>query len=190
MGVSIRSLIDYAWLTVGIIWLLSAFGTKRAVRQYIGPSRIVQIVLLVLAFLLVFSRYSQIGFLGWRVIPPSQTSSIAGAALVFAGLLLALWARFFLGRNWSGEITVKQDHELVRSGPYAVVRHPIYSGFLLGLLGTAIAIGQVRCFVGLILATIGWRLKSLVEEQFMAEQFGAQYTSYRRDVKALIPFIW
>jgi protein-S-isoprenylcysteine O-methyltransferase Ste14 len=188
--VSIRSLIGYAWLAVGIIWLLAAFGTKQAARRYLGPSRIFQVVLLVLAFTLVFFRRVPMGPLDTRFIPRLPGVSITGAALTLAGLLLALWARFFLGRNWSGEITVKKDHQLIRTGPYAIVRHPIYSGFLLALLGTAIVFGQVRCFIGLLLAAIGWRLKSLVEEQFMTEQFGADYADYKQQVKALIPLIW
>lgn len=190
MGVSIRSVLDYAWLAVGVIWLLAAFGTKRAVRQYAGRGRIVQVALLFVAFLLVFYRKIPLGPLDIRFIPLSLTASVVGMVLTLAGLLLALWARFFLGRNWSGEITVKKDHQLIRTGPYAIVRHPIYSGFLFALLGTAIAFGQVRCFIGLVLAAIGWRLKSLVEERYMTEQFGAEYTAYQGQVKALVPFIW
>lgn len=190
MDVSIRSLVGYAWLAVGIIWLLAAFGTKRAVRQYAGRGRILQVALLLLAFLLVFYRRFPMGFLDKRFIPHSTAAYGIGGALTFAGLSLALWARFFLGRNWSGEITVKKDHQLIRTGPYAIVRHPIYSGFLFALLGSALVFGQVRCFAGLLLAAIGWRLKSLVEEQYMTEQFGVEYTGYKREVKALVPFIW
>ncbi|MBV9269207.1 MAG: isoprenylcysteine carboxylmethyltransferase family protein [Acidobacteriaceae bacterium] len=107
-----------------------------------------------------------------------------------AGIIFDLWARFVLGRNWSGTVTVKQDHELVQSGPYGVVRHPIYSGFLLALAGTVIAQGDVGAFLGLVLATLALRLKSLTEEAFMTQQFGSQYTTYKRTVKALIPFVW
>ncbi len=88
-------------------------------------------------------------------------------------------------------MTLKQDHELVRSGPYGVVRHPIYSGFLLALLGTIIAgHGNVGGFLGLALAAFALRLKSFTEESFMEDRFGTQYTVYKRDVKALIPFVW
>ena len=101
-----------------------------------------------------------------------------------------MWARFALGRNWSGTVTVKHDHELVRSGPYAIVRHPIYSGFLLGLLGTVIVRGSLGALLGLGVIVLVLRLKSLTEESFMLEQFGSQYTAYQRDVKALVPFLW
>jgi protein-S-isoprenylcysteine O-methyltransferase Ste14 len=95
-----------------------------------------------------------------------------------------------IGRNWSSNVTVKEDHQLMRTGPYALVRHPIFAGLLLGMLGTALQAGEVRGLIGMALATIAWRTKLIMEEQFMTEQFGAEYASYKRDVKALVPFIW
>jgi protein-S-isoprenylcysteine O-methyltransferase Ste14 len=111
-------------------------------------------------------------------------------ALISAGLAFAVWARFVIGRNWSGTVTLKQDHELVRSGPYAIVRHPIYTGFLLALVGTAVARGTIGAFIGVAIAVLTLRLKSLTEESLMLHQFGPQYATYKRDVKALIPFVW
>jgi len=87
------------------------------------------------------------------------------------------------------DFTEDPDHRLIREGPYTFVRHPIYSGFLLGLAGTALALGEWRGIAGVALAFIGWRMKSRVEEAFMAAQFGAEYTAYERQVKALIPFV-
>jgi protein-S-isoprenylcysteine O-methyltransferase Ste14 len=98
--------------------------------------------------------------------------------------------RALLGSNWSATVTVKQHHELIRRGPYAIVRHPIYSGFLLGVLGTALALGEVRGLVALALAFAGWYLKARNEEQFLVEQFGDAYVGYRRNVKQLIPFVF
>ncbi len=95
-----------------------------------------------------------------------------------------------MGRNWSGTVTVKQDHKLIRTGPYAVARHPIYAGLGLAILGTAIAIGEVRGLAATVAALIGMALKSRLEEEFMTEQFGAEYVQYKKDVKAMIPFIW
>lgn len=87
-------------------------------------------------------------------------------------------------------MTVKEDHELVRSGPYGLVRHPIYTGILLAALGTSLAYGRIRCFLGVLVLTVAFKTKSLLEERFMQEQFGTQYVSYKQDVKALVPFIW
>jgi protein-S-isoprenylcysteine O-methyltransferase Ste14 len=84
---------------------------------------------------------------------------------------------------------VKRDHQLVLRGPYVLVRHPIYSGLLLGMLGTAITAGEVRGLVGFAILFYAWLAKSRVEEAFMTEQFGMQYTQYRQRVKAIIPFV-
>jgi protein-S-isoprenylcysteine O-methyltransferase Ste14 len=85
---------------------------------------------------------------------------------------------------------VKEDHQLIRSGPYSVVRHPIYSGFLLAILGTAIYNGEMRSLIALALVLIGWKIKSMREEAFMATEFGEQYVEYRQQVKGLVPFVW
>lgn len=185
-----RKIIDYAWIVTAILWLIGSITAKQTIRTHTSSSRIVQICLLVAAFFLLFDSSLGIGPLGWRFVPHSPIASYIGLALTLAGILLALWARFLLGRNWSAAVTVKKDHELIRGGPYAAVRHPIYTGFSLGVLGTAIAFGEVRCLIALVLAVTGWRLKSLVEEQFMMEQFGAEYVDYKGHVKALVPFLW
>jgi protein-S-isoprenylcysteine O-methyltransferase Ste14 len=110
--------------------------------------------------------------------------------MTFAGVAFAIWARLHIGRNWSGTVTIKADHKLIRTGPYAIVRHPIYSGFLTAVLGTAIAIGEVRGLFAFVAAFIGVKLKAGLEEEFMTEQFGDEYVQYQREVKAFIPFVW
>ena len=102
---------------------------------------------------------------------------------------MAIWARVALGRNWSGTVTIKQYHQLIRTGPYSVVRHPIYSGLLLALLGTALAVGETRGLVALAGAFLMGIFKARTEERFMIEQFGSQYEDYRKRTKALVPFI-
>jgi protein-S-isoprenylcysteine O-methyltransferase Ste14 len=87
-------------------------------------------------------------------------------------------------------VTVKAGHTLIRGGPYAVVRHPIYSGLSLAVLGTALAVGELRGLLAVGLVAFGFWHKSLLEERFMREEFGAEYERYCRDVKALIPFVW
>jgi protein-S-isoprenylcysteine O-methyltransferase Ste14 len=89
----------------------------------------------------------------------------------------------------SGRVTIKEQHELIQNGPYAIVRHPIYSGFLLAILGTAIVHGELRGLLALPVAVVGWTLKLRLEESFMAQQFGTAYLDYKRRVKALVPFV-
>ncbi len=113
-----------------------------------------------------------------------------GAVLVVAGLAWTMYARAVLGRNWSGTVTLKQEHELVRSGPYRWTRHPIYTGLLLALLGTAIALGEWRGVVGFLLVAVAFGYKLRVEERFMMSAFPAEYPRYRAEVPALVPGSW
>ncbi len=190
MNLNAHKIISYSWILVGVIWLITSVISKPAVRVQSTGSRAVQVVLTVLAFLLLFDKDLRVGPLAWRFVSESPLIWGIGAALTIAGIVFAIGARFFLGTNWSSMVTVKENHQLIRRGPYAIVRHPIYSGLLLALAGTALAFGEIRGLLAIVLATVGFRLKSLTEESFMVEQFGAEYVQYRRDVKALIPFIW
>jgi protein-S-isoprenylcysteine O-methyltransferase Ste14 len=108
---------------------------------------------------------------------------------VALGLGFAVAARAWLGRNWSAEVTIKQNHELVRSGPYTIVRHLIYTGMLLELVGTALSVGKWRALVGLVLIVAALLRKLSIEERFMSEQFGEAYARYRAEVPGLIPFV-
>ncbi|HUE23459.1 MAG TPA: isoprenylcysteine carboxylmethyltransferase family protein [Bryobacteraceae bacterium] len=192
-----RVVYDYmawSWCAVGIVWLIAALATKRTARHEAVGSRVLHIVIMAAAIVLFvsslpFGARLPMGPLAWRFVPDSPAIAWTGLALTVAGCAFAIWARLLLGGNWSSSVTVKQDHQLIRRGPYTIVRHPIYSGFLLGMLGTALALGQWRGIAGLALAGIGWRMKSRVEEAFMVGQFGAAYIEYQRQVKALIPFV-
>ena len=180
----------YAWVTVAIVWFLGAFGSKQTVRADSPGRRLSEFCFLLVGFSLLFKPQWRPGPLAWRVIPASAPFAWAGVLLTFAGIAFSIWARFLLGRNWSATVTVKRDHTLVCRGPYAIVRHPIYSGFLLAALGTAIAYGEAGCFLAPPLLAIVWRRKSRLEEEFMRSQFGDQYVRYTSRVKALIPLIW
>ncbi len=127
-----------------------------------------------------------------RFVPATAGWQELGAALNVAGCAIAIWSRFYLGRNWSATVTVKEDHESIRSGPYSVARHPIYSGFLLAILGTAIYGGEWKGLVALALVLISWKLKTVREESFifMESELGEQYVRYRHEVKSLVPFVW
>jgi protein-S-isoprenylcysteine O-methyltransferase Ste14 len=184
------NLITDAWLVAAIVWLAMAFTTKRAMKIQSPGSRLAQIAVLGLGAYLLFGGAGHSEALTARFLAGSPAIAYLGCALTFAGILFAIWARFFLGPNWSGTPMIKRDHELIRSGPYSIVRHPIYSGFLLAVLGTVIYVGEVRGLLAFALAVAGLKWKSLVEESFMQEQFGSRYFEYKRDVKALIPFVW
>jgi len=185
----LRSWIELVWMLVGIYWLLAAFQSKPVARRERWYSRLGHIVMMALALFLLFKRSTGIAVLEARLIPENPGIAWAGFCITIAGCAFAVWARVLLGSNWSATVTLKQNHELVRRGPYAVVRHPVYSGFLLGMLGTALALGEFRGLIACALAFTAWFVKSRTEEKFLAEQFGEAYAGYCRQVKQLIPFV-
>ncbi|MBV8141467.1 MAG: isoprenylcysteine carboxylmethyltransferase family protein [Verrucomicrobia bacterium] len=185
-----RQLIVFAWVGLAIVWLVTGVLAKRTVRKQTSASRLLHLAFTTLGFVLIFNSSWRLGPLDNWLYDPSAATAYFGAALTLIGIAFAIWARFYLGSNWSGSVTVKADHALVQSGPYALVRHPIYTGILLAALGSSLAYPRARGFVGLAILVITLRIKSRLEERFMQEQFGAQYAGYKQDVKALVPFIW
>jgi protein-S-isoprenylcysteine O-methyltransferase Ste14 len=157
-----------------------------------APSRITRLILFLLAIALLFfpnSTSPWLSWLYWTPIAPSLWTFFGGVILTVAGLLFSIWARHHLGRNWSLTVTLKDDHELIVTGLYALVRHPIYTGLLAGFLGTAIAIMEVRGIIALILILITLWAKLRMEEHLMRGHFGAKYDTYSQRVSALVPFI-
>ena len=179
-----------AWFVTLAIWLISAFSTKRNARMEQISSGITHRLPVVVSYILLFARNMKLGVLDSRFVPETIPWAFAGAVLAVAGLSFSILARFVIGRNWSSAVAVKQDHELIQTGPYRLVRHPIYSGFLLGALGAALGFGELRDFLAVLLIFLAWKIKSLGEERFMLAQFGLQYSDYMRRVKGLIPFVW
>jgi protein-S-isoprenylcysteine O-methyltransferase Ste14 len=121
-------------------------------------------------------------------VPAGPTRFGSALALTVAGLAFTVWARVHLGRNWSGTVTLKEGHELIRTGPYAYVRHPIYAGLMVALLGSAVACGELRALIGFVIVTAALVRKLRIEERFMRESFPEQYRDYCAEVPALIPF--
>ncbi len=181
---------EIAWVIFGVVWLLAAISVKPVESAESAGSRMFHVITNGLAFVLIFWERPRFGPLDMRVVPLTAGFQIAAVALTYAGIAFAIWARFYLGGNWSGRVTLKQDHTLIQSGPYALVRHPIYTGMVLAALGTAIGIGQLRCFVGVGLAFASWLVKSRTEEALLITKFGEKYEEYRRQVKAIIPFVF
>jgi len=144
---------------------------------------------LLLAAILFSVPHMPISVLGEKFLPPTAWRFAAAAALTAAGLLMAAWARRYLGTNWSSTVTIKEGHELVTAGPYAIVRHPIYTGLILAFVGAALAIGEWRAVLAAVLGVIAFWRKLSLEERWMREQFGERYQAYSRRVPALIPFI-
>jgi protein-S-isoprenylcysteine O-methyltransferase Ste14 len=182
-------LIPILWLVWLLCWTAGAWRAKPTRWSESFASRLLHLVPLTLAALLLVLRRPWPGFLAQRFLVPSLGAALAGLLLVALGLGLALWARWYLGGNWSGVITLKENHTLIRSGPYRRLRHPIYTGLLLGFAGTALAIGEWRGVLALALVLPSFLRKIGVEEKNLFAAF-PDYARYRSETSALIPFLW
>lgn len=181
--------IEIAWIAFLAYWVVMAFSVKRTVKRQELSSRAFHVAVGVLAYMLLFTNRLAWGPLAWRFAPEGRAWVVAGVALTYAGVVLAIWARAILGGNWSATVTVKQDHTLVRNGPYSTVRHPIYSGLLLAGLGTALAVGEVHGLLAVAIGLVGFHAKSRLEERFMIGEFGREYEEYRQRTRALVPLV-
>jgi protein-S-isoprenylcysteine O-methyltransferase Ste14 len=180
----------YLWGAWAVVWLLWAMRTKRTQRREGVSSRLSYMILTIAAFFLMFSNDVPRDWLRIRLFGANAWTEWLGVIITAAGLGFAIWARTYLGRNWSGVVSVKVGHELIRSGPYRWVRHPIYSGMILAMVGTALARHQVRGVVAVVLLYAGFKIKSRIEEQTMAATFGPEYADYMSGTGAIVPRLW
>jgi protein-S-isoprenylcysteine O-methyltransferase Ste14 len=184
----LRALMSGLWIAWGLYWLISARNAKTTERRESSSSRSFYSALLLAGALLMLLPRTWLGPLATPLLPEAALRFRVALGLLATGLAFTVWARLHLGRNWSGTVTVKQGHELIRSGPYGLVRHPIYTGLSLAFAGTAIACGDVAATLGLALVVVSFLYKLRIEEGFMRGQFPGQYASYAAEVPALLPF--
>ncbi len=177
---TLKTAIAIAWIVFWVYWLASAFGVKegRASRRRIplnGLSALSVILLLRV-------------FRGGSLAVNSPVLGAIGAIVFASGIALAIWARIQLGRNWGMPMTQKAEPELVTSGPYRFVRHPIYTGLLAALLGTALVTNLAGLLIVLVLGGYFY-YSAAVEEKNLIAMFPMAYPAYRRSTKMLIPFV-
>jgi len=175
------------WLLFIVYWSAAAKNASPAKRSESLESRRLNQRLLNASLLLLFLP---IPFLTGRYLPSGPWFVPAGLVVQVAFAFLAVWSRQHLGRNWSGAVTLAVDHQLVRSGPYRLLRHPIYTAMLGMSLGTAIVSGAFHALIGFALMAIAYGRKIRLEEQFLSENFGPEYGDYRRESWALIPWVF
>ena len=184
-----QSVIGVMWVAWLVYWALASRSAKATQRSESVRSRLTYHLPLILGAVFIGVP----GILGPQLEGTFVTRAPAWQALEIAlvalGLGFAVAARLWLGRNWSSMVTVKKDHELIRSGPYALVRHPIYTGLLLALIGTVLMVGKWRALIGIALMLVSFLRKLRIEERFMAQEFGETYARYRKQVAMLVPFL-
>jgi protein-S-isoprenylcysteine O-methyltransferase Ste14 len=176
-------IISIGWAVFWIGWLAAAVGNKPG-RSPWGRYAGIRLILAAVVVVVLRGR----GFRGHGAIDNPWLEGI-GLALFVLGLALAVWARVYIGRNWGVPMTQKVDPELITSGPYRTIRHPIYSGIILAMIGTALAISP---YVYVIAAALGasFIYSAVAEERYMTTQFPDAYPAYKASTKMLIPFIF
>jgi len=182
-----RLLVEAPWIAFVLYWIMGAINTRPTREKESLVSRWGVLVLEIAGYFLIFSGSTGVGFLGNHVIPRSMAGSVLGVVCIWAGIGLAVWARYHLAEYWSARVTIKEDHKLIRTGPYTHLRHPIYSGLVLATIGTALVIDRWRCVIGFCLVLAGYCLKARKEEAMLHQQFGEAFQEHRKHTGFLIP---
>jgi protein-S-isoprenylcysteine O-methyltransferase Ste14 len=174
------------WVLMSVYWDIAAKSASKAKSSELRGSRFFHVFLTNVALLLEIAPIRGLG----RFLPVSVAIMSAGLAIEAGGLLISIWSRRHLGRNWSGEITIKEEHALVQTGPYRWLRHPIYTGILVMYLGVVLVTGEWLAIAGLLVVVFAYWRKIRLEEKNLNVAFGEEYNAYRRDTWALVPGVF
>ncbi|HKT60635.1 MAG TPA: isoprenylcysteine carboxylmethyltransferase family protein [Gemmatimonadales bacterium] len=185
----IATTIPVLWLVWLTYWWYSARDVKRTIQPEPFRSQLKHRAPLIVGILCFAAPRWMPRPLTARFVPQGLYLPALGTLMLALGLGFAVWARRHLGRNWSAHVVVKEDHALIRTGPYRYVRHPIYTGILFAMLGMALAIGEWRALVGFVAMVLSFAIKSQHEEGRMRETF-PEYADYARRTAALIPLVY
>jgi len=184
-----RFVINALWLVWIVSWFGAALWAAPAVKRPTVGREVLYRTLAIAGWILVFgfARGAGLGRVVWR---PAGLGLWMLAGVVFAGLAFTWWARLHLGRLWSSGVTRKADHHVVDTGPYGLVRHPIYTGVIAAMIATAAARGTTGAALGVALLIAGFVVKARLEESFLRQELGAEaYDAYARRVPMLVPFL-
>ena len=177
-----------AWLAWGGYWMAAARFVQRSQSSESVLMRMTHLLPLAAGFFLIFhgGDYSVI----YGRLVRSDWIALLGTLVTIGGLLFAVWGRVHLGRYWSGIITLKEGHKLIRTGPYRFVRHPLYTGFLSAVLGSALVMFTGDACAGFAVILVAYIVKIRREETVLTGAFGDEYRQYRREVSALVPGVY
>jgi protein-S-isoprenylcysteine O-methyltransferase Ste14 len=189
-GATLWRLAWLPWCVFAAYWAISLLKVKRTKAAEPATDRLQTIAAMAVAFELLLGNLLRVGPLKLRFLPRASWIPWAGIGLTWLGTLIAIWARYSIGAYWSGRITLKEGHRLIRSGPYGYVRHPIYTGMLVAATGTALVVGEWRGVLAVAIILVAHSLKALREERMLMREFGQEYEDYRRSTGFLIPRIF
>ncbi|HEY4949257.1 MAG TPA: isoprenylcysteine carboxylmethyltransferase family protein [Candidatus Acidoferrales bacterium] len=187
MSVTPSEIVFGSWLLFALYWFVAAFGVKRTAKRQNPGERLLYIVFMAAGFFLLNQENPNWGPMNRRFVSDQLWLAWLGSALCAAGVLFAIWGRRTIGKDWSAEVQIKEGHQLIRSGPYAHIRHPIYTGLLLATFGTALLIGEYRGLLAVLLFLVGFTRKARKEESFLAAEFGPAFEEHRRHTGFYLP---
>ena len=173
-----------AWTGLGLFWAAPARGPQSAEFKWYRPLRL---LILAAVFSLIFWNATAVGVLGKRFVPDMPVLGMAGFVATLCGMGVASWARFALGKYWSDKVILQTEHELIRNGPYFCMRHPLYSGVLLAVLGTALVLGEIRGLLSFVILLVNYAIKAKREERILTERFGPEFAVHMRQTGFLLP---
>jgi protein-S-isoprenylcysteine O-methyltransferase Ste14 len=178
----------WLWDLLFLVWTVLWVGMKRA-KKLESPGQMLQhVVPLILGFWLLFGKsVTGWNFLEIELLPEIPLLLWSGLVLTAVGVALAIWARVTLGANWSGGVTLKKDHELIHTGLYRWIRHPIYTGMLAAFFGTAMVICRMRGFLGFLILWAAFYGKARREERFLLEEFGDGFREHTKHTGMFLP---
>jgi protein-S-isoprenylcysteine O-methyltransferase Ste14 len=179
-------IIKWMWIIWGAYWFISSWTVKTAVKRESGAGRLLHLGLMTIGISFFIVRLD-LGPLNNPVLPNAPWTNIASVALVAAGLGLSFWARYHLGQYWSSSVSLKEDHRIIETGPYAYLRHPIYSGIILAIMGSFVSTGTYRTLLGFAVIVAALCIKAAREEHLLSGELGSAYTEYRRHTGFLVP---
>jgi protein-S-isoprenylcysteine O-methyltransferase Ste14 len=180
----LSSKIWFAWC---VVWLLMAAWSKPSKRLEFPWQRLEHVIPMVIGFILIYNHNFAWSWFATRLVSDNSAVALIGLLLTAGGLLFAVWARIALGGNWSGTVTIKSGHNLIRRGPYRRIRHPIYSGLLASLAGTVLLQGEVRSFLGFVIILFALYRKARREEKFLSEEFGEGFAEHAKQTGMFLP---
>jgi protein-S-isoprenylcysteine O-methyltransferase Ste14 len=189
MNQPVAIIVCILWVAFFMYWWIPVLWTRTRVRKVASRGSFLSLTVLpVVAVVIPLCLFAP-WLYGSRLLPDTLPVVLAGLLVNVLGIGFAIWARWHLGTNWSARPAIKENHTITRTGPYVFVRHPIYTGILIGILGTAIATGSFVAFISIFLVLGVFLAKIRIEETFLLEEFGEEYARYRREVKALVPWV-
>ena len=180
-------MLRYIWVGFGLYWIIAAKDSRKAGTHEPAFHRVLRWAILVITFTLLFWRQLDWGVLGRRIWPEMPMVAGAGFLATLLGLGVAIWARIHLGELWSDKVVLKVDHQLIRTGPYAHMRHPIYSGVLLGVLGTAVVLGETRGLLAFLVLLTNYAIKAWREDKLLSRSFPEEFRTHTQHAGFLLP---